>query len=116
MPSTFSCQVMCLHLLNKGHECGWVLYCELLMYFLVVNFHIRATSSPLSAFVFVSLVIVYTVRLNVPFDMYIENDVTGFPYMTLQVLQVCGTDNSTTTTSDHAAVCLWKPLCEHLLR
>ena len=91
---------MCLHLLNKGHEYGWVLFCELLMYFLVVNFHIRATFSPLSAFVFVSLVIVYTVRLNVPFHMYIENDVTGFPYMTLQVLQVCGTDNSTTTTSD----------------
>ena len=25
---------------------------------------------------------------------------TGLPYMALQVLQVCGTDNSTTTTSD----------------
>ena len=56
------------------------------MYFLVVILHIRATSSPLSALVFMSQIIVYTIRLNVPLHMYIENKVTGFPYMALQVL------------------------------
>ena len=61
------------------------------MYFLVVIFHIRATSSPLSALVFMSQIVVYTIRLNVPFHMYIENKVTGFPYVALQVLLVlCG--------------------------
>ena len=47
------------------------------MYFLVVIFHIRATSSPLSALVFMSQIVVYTIRLNVPLHMYIENKVTG---------------------------------------
>ena len=61
------------------------------MYFLVVIFHIRATSSPLSALVFMSQIVVYTIRLNVPLHMYIENRVTGFPYMALKVLLVlCG--------------------------
>ena len=76
---------------------GWVLYYFLelfpitVMYFLVVIFHIGATSSPLSALVFMSQVVVYTIRLNVPFHMYIENEVTGFPYVALQVLLVlCG--------------------------
>ena len=33
----------------------------------------------------------YTIRLNVPLHMYIENNVTGFPYIALQVLLVvCG--------------------------
>ena len=80
-----------------GHGYGWVLYYFLelfpitVMYFLVVIFHIRATSSPLSALVLMSQIVVYTIRLNVPFHMYIENKVTGFPYVALQVLLVlCG--------------------------
>ena len=80
-----------------GHGYGWVLYYFLelfpitVMYFLVVIFHIRATSSPLSALVFMSQMVVYTIRLNVPFHMYIENELTGFPYMAVQVLLVlCG--------------------------
>ena len=80
-----------------GHGYGWVLYYFLelfpitVMYFLVVIFHIRATASPLSALVFMSQIVVYTIRLNVPLHMYIENKVTGFPYMALQVLLVlCG--------------------------
>ena len=80
-----------------GHGYGWVLYFFLelfpitVMYFLVLTFHIRATSSPLSALVFMSQIVVYTIRLNTPFHMYIENEVTGFPYVTLQVLLVlCG--------------------------
>ena len=76
-----------------GHGYGWVLYYFLelfpitVMYFLVVIFHIRATSSPLSALVFMSQIVVYTIRLNVPFHMCIENEVTGFPYVALQALQ-----------------------------
>ena len=80
-----------------GHGYGWVLYWTLelipitFMYFLVVIFHIRATSSPLSALVLMSQIVVYTVRLNVPLHMYIENELTGFPYVALQVLLVlCG--------------------------
>ena len=80
-----------------GHGYGWVLYFFLelfpitLMYFLVVIFHIRATSSPLSALVFMSQILVYTIRLKVPLHMYIENEVTGFPYVALKVLLVlCG--------------------------
>ena len=79
------------------HGYGWLLYYFLelfpitVMYFLVVIFHIRATSSPLSALVFMSQIVVYTIRLNIPFHMYIENKVTGFPYVALQVLLVlCG--------------------------
>ena len=47
-----------------GHGYGWVLYYFLelfpitMMYFLVVIFHVRATSSPLSALVFMSQIIV----------------------------------------------------------
>ena len=80
-----------------GHGYGWVLYYFLelfpttVMYFLVVIFHIRATSSPLSALVFMSQIVVYTIRLNVPLHIYIENNVTGFLYVALQVLLVlCG--------------------------
>ena len=79
------------------HGYGWALYyfMELfpitVMYFLVVIFHIRATSSPLSALVFMSQIVVYTIRLNVPFHMYIENELTAIPYMALQALLVlCG--------------------------
>ena len=40
---------------------------------------------------FMNQAVVYTIRLNVPLHMYIENEVTGFPYMPLQVLLVlCG--------------------------
>ena len=76
------------------HGYGWVLYFLLelvpitVLYFLVVIFHIRATSSPLSALVLLSQVMVYTIRLNIPLHMYIENEVTGFPYVMLQVLLV----------------------------
>ena len=80
-----------------GHSYGWVLYYFLelfpitVMYFLVVIFHIRATSSPLSALVFMSQIVVYTVRLNATLHMYIENEVTGFPHVLLKVLLVlCG--------------------------
>ena len=80
-----------------GHGYGWVFYFFLelfpitVMYSLVVIFHIRATSSPLSALVFMSQIIVYTIRLNVPLHMYIENKVTGIPYVALKVLLVlCG--------------------------
>ena len=80
-----------------GHGYGWVLYYFLelfpitVMYFLVVIFHIRATSSPFCALVFMSQIAVYTTRLNKNFHMYIENEVTGFPYVALQVLLVlCG--------------------------
>ena len=75
-----------------GHGYGWVLYYFLelfpitVMYFLVVIFHIRATSSPLSALVFMSQIIVYTIRLNLPLRMYIENEVTGFLYLALHIL------------------------------
>jgi len=80
-----------------GHGYGWVLYYFLelfpitVMYFLVVIFHVKATSSPLSALVFMSQIVVYTVRLNIPFHMYIENELTGFSYILLQLLLVlCG--------------------------
>ena len=76
-----------------GHGYGWILYYFLelfpitVMYFLVVIFHIRATSSPLSALAFMSQIVVYTIRLNAPLHMYIENEVTGFLYVALQALQ-----------------------------
>ena len=80
-----------------GHGYEWLLYYFLeffpitVLYFLVVIFHIRATSSPLSALVFMSQIIVYTFRLNVFYHMYIENEVKGFPYVALKVLLVlCG--------------------------
>ena len=61
------------------------------LYFLVVIFHMKADSSPLSALVFMSQIMVYTVRLNVPLHIYIENEVHGFPYVVLQVILVlCG--------------------------
>ena len=80
-----------------GHGYGWLLYYFLelfsitVLYFLVVIFHIRATSSPLSALVFMSQIVVYTIQLNVPLNMYIENEVAGFPYIAWKVLLVlCG--------------------------
>ena len=77
-----------------GHGYGWALHYFLelfpitVMYFLVVIFHIRATSSPLSALMFMSQIIVYTIHLNTPLHMYIENNVTGFSYVAVQVLLV----------------------------
>ena len=74
-----------------GHGYGWVLYFFLelfpitVMYVLVVIFHIRATSSSLSALVFMSQIVVYTIRLNIPLHMYIENKVEGFPYVAFGV-------------------------------
>ena len=56
------------------------------MYFLVVIFHIRTTSSPLSALVFMSQVVVYTIPPSICTLM-----VTGFSYVTLKVILVlCG--------------------------
>ena len=79
------------------HGYGWVLYWTLelvpitVMYILVVIFHIRAAFSPLSALVFMSQIVVYTIRLNVPLHMYIGNGATKFPYILLQVLLIlCG--------------------------
>ena len=38
-----------------------------------------------------SQIVVYTTTLNEYFHMYTENELTGFPYVTLQVLLVlCG--------------------------
>ena len=38
-----------------------------------------------------SQIVVYTIRLNVPFHMYIEKELTGIPYVALQALLVlCG--------------------------
>ena len=54
----------------------------------VLSGGIRAASSPLSALVFMSQIVVYTIRLNVPLNMYIENLLTGFPYVALKVLLV----------------------------
>ena len=80
------------------HGYGWILYyaIELLpitvLYLIVVIFHIRATCSALSTLVFLSQVVVYTVRLHVPLHMYIENNITGFPYTVINtVLIMCGT-------------------------
>ena len=80
-----------------GHGYGWVLYWALelfpitVMYLLVVIFHIRATSSPLSALVFMSHIVVYTIRLDIPLHMYIENRATGYGYVAWQLLLVlCG--------------------------
>ena len=76
---------------------GWALYYFLelipvtVLYILVVIFNIRASSSPLSALVFMSHFVVYTVRLDVPLVMYIENEITGFSYVASKVLLVlCG--------------------------
>ena len=50
-----------------GHGYGWVLYYFLelfpitVLYFLGVIFHIRATSFPLSALVFMNQIVVYTI-------------------------------------------------------
>jgi len=80
-----------------GHGYEWALYYFLelfpitVMYFLVVIFHIKATSSPLSALVFMSQIIVYTVRLDVHLHMYIENEAPRFLHVALKVLLVlCG--------------------------
>ena len=79
------------------HGYGWVLYYFLelfpitMLYFLVVIFNVKASSSPLSALVFMSHFVVYTIRLNVPLHMYIENEITGFLYVAVKVLLVlCG--------------------------
>ena len=80
-----------------GHGYGWLLYFILelfpitVMYFLVVIFHIRATSPPLSALVFMSQIVVSTIQLNITLHMYIQSNVTGFSYWPLKVLLVlCG--------------------------
>ena len=80
------------------HGYGWILYYAIelfpitVLYLIVVIFHIRATCSALSSLVFLSQVVVYTVRLHVPLHMYIENNITGFPYTVINmVLIMCGT-------------------------
>ena len=75
-----------------GHDYGWILYYFLelfpvtVLYFLVVIFHIRTISSPLSALVFMSQIMVYTVHVNVPLHMYTENQITEFPYLVLKII------------------------------
>ena len=77
-----------------GHGYGWILYFFLelfpitVLYFLVVIFHIKATSSPLSALVFMSQILVYTFRLNLTFHLYIENEVQGLSYVSYVAFQV----------------------------
>ena len=80
-----------------GHGYGWLLYYFLelfpitVLYILVVIFNIKASSSPLSALVFMSHFVVYTIRLNVTLHMYIENEINGFLYVAVKVLLVlCG--------------------------
>ena len=58
---------------------SWNFFPITVIHFLVVILHIRATSSPLRAIVFMSQIVVYTIWLNVLFDMYAENEVAGFP-------------------------------------
>ena len=94
-PAVYSYTLQCERCWNHGY--GWVLYfaTELLpitvLYLLVMVFHIRATCSALSALVFMSQVVVYTVRLHTPLHMYIENEVKGYLYTALQVLlALCG--------------------------
>jgi len=76
------------------HGYGWVLYyaTELfpitVLYLIVVIFHIRATCSALSALVFLSQVVVYTVRLHASFHMYRSNNVKGFPNVVMNVMLV----------------------------
>ena len=94
-PAVYSYTLQCERCWNHGY--GWALYfaIELLpitvLYLLVMVFHIRATCSALSALVFMSQIVVYTVRLHTPLHMYIENEVKGFPYTVIQVLlTLCG--------------------------
>ena len=94
-PALYSYTLQCEKCWNHGY--GWALYfaIELLpitvLYLLVMVFHIRATCSALSALVFMSQVVVYTVRLHTPLHMYIENEVKGYLYTALQVLlTLCG--------------------------
>ena len=90
----FTAYGACPYIAHYSNLADYSFYNQLpitVMYFLVVIFHIRAISSPLSALVFMSQIVVYTIRLNVPFHMYIENEVTGFSYVALQLLLVlCG--------------------------
>ena len=94
-PAPYSYTLQCERCWNHGY--GWALYfaIELLpitvLYLLVMVFHIRATCSALSALVFMSQVVVYTVRLHTLLHMYIENEVKGYLYTALQVLlTLCG--------------------------
>ena len=68
-----------------GHGYGWILYYFLELFQITVMYFLVAIFSPLSALVFMSQVIVYTIRLNVPLNMYIENILTGFPYVAWHV-------------------------------
>ena len=91
----YSYTLQCERCWNHGY--GWALYFAIellpitLLYLLVMVFHIRATCSALSALVFMSQVVVYTVRLHTPLHMYIENEVKGYSYTVIQVLlTLCG--------------------------
>ena len=91
----YSYTLQCERCWNHGY--GWILYFAIellpitLLYLLVMVFHIRATCSALSALVFMSQVVVYTVRLHTPLHMYIENEVKGNLYTVTQVLlTLCG--------------------------
>ena len=58
------------------------------MYFLVVILHLKATSSPLSILVFMSQIVVYATKLNVPLHMYIDVQPSG----NMTVEAECDTD------------------------
>ena len=74
-----------------GHGYGWVLYYFLelfpvtVMYFLVVIFHIRATSSPLSALVFMSQLSSTSVHSLVVRTLVAEDRGPGFMQCLLTV-------------------------------
>ena len=83
--------VLCIYIYIENNVTGFLYGTKsaaivIWLYFLVVIFHVRAASSPVSAFVFVSQIIVYTIRLNV--HLCILRTVTGFLYVALQVLLV----------------------------
>ena len=86
----YSYTLQCERCWNHGY--GWALYFTIellpitLLYLLVMVFHIRVTCSALSALVFMSQVVVYTVRLHTPLHMYIENEVKRNLYTVIQVL------------------------------
>ena len=85
--------VLCIYIYIENNVTGFLYGTKsativIWMYFLVVIFHVRAASSPVSAFVFVSQIIVYTIRLNLHLLMYIENS---------NRISICGTASSTRT-------------------
>ena len=95
-----------------GHGYGWVLYYFLELFQITVMYFLVAIFSPLSALVFMSQVIVYTIRLNVPLNMYIENILTGFPYVAWHMeFRLLSFSHSTILCKqqhqDYSCTCTW---------